>query len=126
MQALDALVRSSSNGKLVCESPVFVSDPERALALYRIAQEALKNTTRHSQAESVEVSLSLREGNYILKICDDGCGFIPNEDDKTIHGLRMMRKRAELLGGTLECKTAKGMGTTIMCRIPKETIDRKY
>lgn len=95
------------------------------IALYRICQEALTNSYRHSGTIRQEVRL-YREGDMItLYIRDWGKGFTapplhgPTATERAEHiGLRGMRERVGLVGGTLELYTALGQGVTILVRVP--------
>jgi signal transduction histidine kinase len=81
---------------------------------YRVAQEALENVVQHADAQRVTVSLKRTEGRLTLEVSDDGSGFAPESivsEDR--FGLRGMRERAELIGGTLEVENRSGQGTTI-------------
>jgi signal transduction histidine kinase len=79
---------------------------------FRIAQEALANTARHSQARLVEVLLDYDADSVTLTIVDDGCGF-DTSDPQSGLGLRSMRERAELIGGNLTIKSQLGEGTLV-------------
>ena len=87
--------------------------------LYRIAQEAMNNISKHARAKSVEVMIEKRDDLIVLIIQDDGKGF--NVKSKQAHskgiGLIGMHERAELIGGTLEIESASG-GTTVFVRVP--------
>lgn len=85
---------------------------------YRVAQEALENVARHADALRVRVSLRQTEGQLVLEVSDDGTGFAADEADASEDqlGLRGMRERAELIGGTLEVESREGQGTTIRLR----------
>jgi signal transduction histidine kinase len=87
--------------------------------LFRIAQEALTNVARHSQATEVIIALN-RKGNEVhLRIRDNGQGFDPDEKAK-VHGLGLagMQTRAEGCGGTLHVKTSPGHGVEIEIECP--------
>jgi signal transduction histidine kinase len=92
--------------------------------LYRIAQEALNNTTKHSNADRAEVILDAREDSVRLIIEDDGTGFdIEARSEaarKNGHGLGLvgMKERVELLGGSLELDSKPGSGTTVFVTVP--------
>ena len=86
-------------------------------ALYRVAQEALTNITRHSGANSVEVDLVWVDNQVSLVIADDGRGFQVNASDGKGVGLQSMRERVEALGGQLEVKSGSGSGTRIVARL---------
>jgi two-component system NarL family sensor kinase len=92
-------------------------------ALYRIAQECLGNAIRHAHASTVDVHLAYGTTSVHLKVEDDGIGFmldggraIAGRPDS--FGLRSMRERAELLGGSLQLASRPGFGTTIRVSIP--------
>ena len=88
--------------------------------LFRMAQEILSNTLRHSQADNIEVSLRENYGNIVLRIADDGVGFDPQKDDKTAsYGLANIKERALLLGGDAKVISAPNKGTTVEIRIPQ-------
>lgn len=95
--------------------------------LYRIAQEALTNALKHANASSVTVHLTAQEGQVILEICDDGCGFDPvlvgglHVDDPGGMGLTNMRERTEKLNGLFAITSALGQGTTIRVQVPMKT-----
>lgn len=92
-------------------------DGNLATAAYRIAQEALTNVARHSNAKQAQVRLKLMADILILTISDDGCGFQehknPEIDDL---GLIGMRERAALVGGNLTVESTPGHGTRICFR----------
>jgi len=80
--------------------------------VYRVLQEALTNVARHARARSVSVRLVRDQATVELRVQDDGIGFEPGDDGRL--GLRGMRERAELLGGSVEVESQLGAGTTIM------------
>lgn len=92
--------------------------------LYRIAQEALTNTTKHAQAQEVVLTLDYRDQQAVtLTIEDDGLGF-PADDIRagrtTGLGLRSMRERATLAGGQLLIESATE-GVRIWVSIPNRS-----
>jgi signal transduction histidine kinase len=91
--------------------------PEVEQCYYRVAQEAMENVLQHADAKRLSVLLRQRDGLLTLEISDDGLGFergISTEEDQ--FGLRGMRERAELIGGTLDVESRAGQGTTIRLR----------
>jgi two-component system sensor histidine kinase UhpB len=96
--------------------------PDVALALYRVAQEALSNASRHAQAATIAVMLAGSPRQVTLEICDDGVGFDPSAPaaDNTHHGLGLlgMRERMRMIGGELAIYSAPGQGTRITARAP--------
>lgn len=89
-------------------------DPAVEQAVYRIADEALTNALRHSEARRVAVQLGRQGRTVRLEIRDDGAGFDPERPIPEGHvGLQGMRERAELAGGSLALVTSPGAGTTV-------------
>jgi signal transduction histidine kinase len=93
-------------------------DPRVSLCLYRIAQEALHNVAKHSQARDASVELT-REGNEVhLQIADTGVGFDPVTLEHAGLGLVSMRERVGVLKGDLVITATPGGGTRIGVRVP--------
>lgn len=99
-------------------------DPRLELVCFRIVQEALTNITRHSRAQTVQVSLAASRKWLSLRIRDDGEGFAPNEEDGHLCakgggiGIMGMRERAASVGGSLRITAADGRGCSIAADIP--------
>lgn len=92
--------------------------------LYRIAQEALNNISKHADAKSVDIQLILDKNGVRLTVEDDGKGFerrgLPKAPGrKGGMGLISMRQRAASFGGTLTIESNPGNGTTILIEIPR-------
>ena len=85
---------------------------EEALALFRVAQEALNNVVRHSRATSVRIALSYTANEVRLLVCDDGSGFDPSSKTSGI-GLIGMRERMRAVLGDFQIISAPGAGTEI-------------
>jgi len=93
-------------------------DKTLATALYRIGQEAVTNSLRHSCANTILVELRMDQQGIVLTIEDDGCGFdLGNTTDRNGFGLEGMQERANLAGGRLTIETAKSQGTKICCNV---------
>lgn len=90
---------------------------ERALCLYRVAQECLANAARHSGAREVLLSLSRTGGDADLVVIDNGHGFDTSQRGKGL-GLVSMEERVVLLGGCFEVRSEPGEGTRIQIRLP--------
>jgi signal transduction histidine kinase len=90
---------------------------ESEQTLYRIAQEALANVSRHSAAAHVDLVLTYEGGMATLVVADDGCGFDPGIEHTGI-GLVSMRERAEALSGSLVIDSEPGCGTRITVTLP--------
>jgi signal transduction histidine kinase len=89
-------------------------------ALYRIAQEALTNVSKHGRAKRVVVRLEQAEGRMRLTIEDDGIGFDPEKVNPGRHsgwGLMNMRERIQAHDGSLRVVSAAGEGTRIVVEV---------
>lgn len=85
-------------------------------ALYRIAQEALNNSLKHSSASSVKVEFCSEDNQIALSVQDNGQGFDPSQASQNGGiGMMSMRERIEKLGGSLHIDSAPGKGTQIQC-----------
>lgn len=89
--------------------------------LYRVAQEAIANVAHHANARTLTVEVTLPGTAVMLRVCDDGSGFAPEQAVTAGHfGLAGMRERAELVGGTLTLASRPGQGTTVQLCIEGE------
>lgn len=93
-------------------------DPGRSTALYRAAQEALTNVTRHARASAVEVEVEYAAGRATLTVRDDGRGFDPDVATRRGFGLLGMEERVAAWGGTLDVRSAPGEGTRLTASLP--------
>lgn len=93
---------------------------ETRTILYRIIQEALANVRKHALAKHVSVSLSESEDGYLVRVIDDGVGFVAEESKTTPGhlGLASMKERATLAGGRLSVEATPGHGTTVEVWVP--------
>lgn len=92
---------------------------DAAVAMYRVAQEALANIGKHAQARKVSIQLFCNEAEAALEIADDGVGFEPGMLSTTPgFGLRGLLERARGLGGWAEVASRPGAGTTVMFTLP--------
>jgi signal transduction histidine kinase len=88
--------------------------PEVEHGLYRIVEEALRNTTRHAGASHVQVTLDRHNHHVEMTIQDDGCGFENSSVLQADHyGLQGIRERAEAIGAALTIDSQPGQGTTV-------------
>jgi len=96
--------------------------------IFRIAQEALNNIAKHSEAEWVDISLSKNAGGIELVVSDDGVGMNLDTISQTSAvrglGLTTMRERAELTGGSFSIESTPGEGTTVRACWPIEAQDQ--
>jgi two-component sensor histidine kinase len=92
-------------------------EEELKTAVYRIVQEALDNAIRHARATCVAIDVVDEGAEVRIAVRDDGRGFDPAATSSGF-GLRRMRERAELFGGSLEIASAAGRGTEVRAAIP--------
>src|SRR5262252_3909445 len=90
-----------------------------ASQLYRIAQEAVRNAVEHGAAREVLIKLTFGHRDMLLTVHDDGEGFNTKTNGHGM-GLRIMRYRAQCIGGSCEVQTGSGKGTTVYCHVPLE------
>lgn len=104
----------------VDEESCRITDNAMATNLYRIVQEALGNAVKHARGVTrVQISLDVQDDIGILTVTDDGCG-IPERREHTGMGLKIMRYRAALAGGSVSVVSKDGAGTRIECRFNPE------
>ena len=96
---------------------------DHEIVLYRVAQEALTNVTRHARASSARVELTETAETVVLEVHDDGVGFDPAAEEQQggldHFGLAGMRERVELAGGTWTMWSRPGAGTVLTASLPK-------
>jgi signal transduction histidine kinase len=95
-----------------------IRDNVVAMHLYRIAQEAINNATKHGKATSVLVSFVDDEKATTLRIVDDGEGISKTAKESGGMGLGLMYYRARLVGGVLSIEEPHAGGTVVSCEIP--------
>jgi len=105
-------------------APALEMEPARApaaieRACYRIAQEALTNALKHSQAHRIEVEVLTANGTIGVDVRDDGLGFDAAKARRGL-GLAGMRDRVTLLGGSFVLESAPGQGTRVRAIIPAD------
>jgi two-component system sensor histidine kinase UhpB len=97
------------------QGPIPNLGPDAELAVYRIAQEALTNAVRHSNASEVTVSLACSDGDLLLSIKDNGAG-LP-DDAIAGGGLTGMHERAMLIDADLEVASTAREGVEVTLRL---------
>jgi signal transduction histidine kinase len=99
-------------------------DSEIETSLYRVAQEALTNVSKHAHASRVWVDLWERNGWVELAVKDNGSGFDatawPSGASRGHFGLLAMREQVRMAGGRFEVKSRPGWGTLVRVAFPRE------
>ena len=86
--------------------------------LYRIAQEAVRNATRHAHADRIAIRLSAQGSAVRLEVRDNGIGIPPRAGFGRGVGVRLMEHRCSLIGGTFAAQSVPGSGTRVVCALP--------
>ncbi len=120
--ALDQLVLPASASGLDVRVRVDdvsgVSDDAVAL-VWRAAQEAVRNATRHARGSRIDVSVHRHGRQVSLRVADDGVGFVPGAfSHHGRFGLRSLHDLAAEAGGHLDVETGPGRGTTVVLEVP--------
>ena len=107
-------IRGQINAKLSSKLPVSVEQ-----VLFRVANEALNNTLKHSGADTVIIDITTDNSHVSMKIRDNGHGFA-TDDENFYAGMGMdnMRQRVEKLGGTFYYESQPNSGTDIVVHVP--------
>ena len=100
------------------EESVRPRDAGAALHLYQIAQEAIANAVRHGGAREITIRLAAAPEGGELTVTDNGRGLPPDAATRGGLGLRLMRHRAALFGGTVEVGPGESGGTKVRCGFP--------
>jgi signal transduction histidine kinase len=121
--ALDELATKTSrltslNVSFEERGDVTISDPEKAMHLYRIAQEALNNSVRHSGCTEVRILLERRQDRLCLSVADNGKGLPEHSEVSDGMGLKTMNYRARTIGANLQVESSMALGTHVVCVIP--------
>jgi PAS domain S-box-containing protein len=87
-------------------------------AIFRIVQECLTNACRYSQSDKVRVEVRQSDGRAHIEVRDWGVGFDPAGVEQGHYGLRGIRERARLLGGSASIDSAPGKGVCISVNLP--------
>ncbi|GBG11179.1 two-component sensor histidine kinase [Paenibacillus sp. MY03] len=121
-QALKALIEELQQ-KIPMEITLEVDEtitllPAAEDHLFRIAQEALSNTLRHSKADKMHIRLMRLDNRVHMTLQDSGIGFDLEVKKQTSYGLLTMEERVNELGGSMQMMSQPGEGTTIHLWVP--------
>lgn len=115
LDALDSLAKVTATVhpcEFKCEKPVIVNDSKLALAIYRTAQESVRNAVEHSQGTKITITLREEKGAIGLCVTDNGRGLDPTCPPRFC-GLKMIEAYARNAGATLTIETGSNSGTTV-------------
>jgi two-component system, NarL family, sensor histidine kinase UhpB len=114
---VEQLRRSGLAAELRAEGDFSDLDDDVQLVVYRVAQEALTNAARHSEAQRITVSLRRAGRGVELQVSDDGRGFAFEQSERGL-GIGGMRERALLVGAELTIESRPGRGTAVRLSVP--------
>ncbi|MDI1319380.1 MAG: sensor histidine kinase [bacterium] len=120
LEELAASVQRQSGVRCYYESghPPLVNDSTTASHIFRIAQEAVRNSIRHAHPTALNLSLTSDSQALVLSVRDNGPGLPATPGSKAGVGLRVMAHRAKLIGADFTLESTPGEGTHIRCRVP--------
>ncbi len=114
--------RTAIGCQLTVEGKARRLDPGVELALFRVAQEAMRNAERHGHASQVNVRVAHRRKRMVLTVSDDGEGFEVPDLTALVGGKHLglvgIRERARLVGGVCEIRSSRGRGTRVEVSVP--------
>ena len=114
--------RINSAGKfkvtLLKETELLPLPIERQLMLFRIMQEALNNSVRHSQGKNILIQIKDNDSYINMTIADDGIGFDSTSEDLKGVGMIHLNQRVAILGGSIHINSKPNHGTSIVIDIP--------
>ena len=134
LEALEDLAEQArSVGQIECYFRALVSkkpvEPQTAMYLFRIAQEAVHNALAHSQASRVLIRLSIKRDTVVLSVRDDGVGFSEKElrsyNMPSRIGFPIMHHRSRAIGAKLEIKHLRRGGIEVICTVPQRKSPRR-
>jgi PAS domain S-box-containing protein len=112
--------------RLDYDSQVFVRNHAMATHLFRLAQEAVSNAVKHGRATEISIHLKADPGWIYLGVSDNGAGFSPEKTPLSNGmGLRIMKFRAGMIGGTLTIERNPQGGMIVMCTAPNPPANGK-
>ncbi len=118
----DLARRTRETFEVACEveaqEPLAELPPATATHLYRIAQEAVINAVKHGHPRQILVRLQSKGGQLLLEIDNDGQPLAQAAGDQEGMGLRIMRYRSELIGGTFALGLDPEQGVRVRCSVP--------
>jgi signal transduction histidine kinase len=112
---LEVVERMPIPTRLLCDQPIARLPATLESAAFFVIAEALANGLKHSQADTMSVSLDVRDDELRIEVTDDGVG---GAVQKTDGGMRGVADRVEALGGRVRVESPHGLGTRMLVRLP--------
>jgi signal transduction histidine kinase len=122
--AANAQARNNIACRFTCDEEVLIHDEVAGNNLYRIAQEAVNNSIKHSRAKNISIGLGAVEDEVTLTVKDDGIGFPESPDPALGMGLHIMNYRAKMIGAFLDIRRGAGGGTIVICSFHNQTVQK--
>lgn len=114
-------VEKDSDAEIRMQLDQVVASSVTQLLIYQIAREVLHNAVKHSDAKTIEVTLTSDSGGIRLVVKDDGVGFDPMAVDREVHfGLQLLADRVDAAQGVLYVNSEPGGGATLVATLPAE------
>lgn len=100
---------------LLVNGAEYTQDTQTEMVLFRMVQESLNNTVKHSKAKNIKVQMDYDPDTFVLSVTDDGVGFDPAtlSPAETGIGLKNMQNRAALIGAIFTLNAARNEGTQV-------------
>jgi PAS domain S-box-containing protein len=122
--ALKALVSSTEamlgvRCQFLHDKSVSIKNPIEEKQIYRIIQEAITNAVKHGKAKNISIKLLSTKIGTVISVKNDGRNFPKFPPRRKGLGLKIMKYRAELIGGSLDIRKGDKGGTVVTCTLPK-------
>jgi PAS domain S-box-containing protein len=101
-----------------CDKSVSVKNLVEAKQIYRIVQEAITNAIKHGKAKNINIKLRLTKSGTVLSVKNDGLDFPKLSPRIKGMGLKIMKYRTDLIGGSLDIRKVDKGGTVVICTFP--------
>ncbi|WP_153800041.1 sensor histidine kinase [Foetidibacter luteolus] len=110
---------ASMQTSFTCNCAELYLSPEQTIVVFRMIQESFNNILKHAKATQINIDIDADVSNTKIKIADNGCGFDTQKLNslETGIGLKSIKQRAELIGGSVNLLSQPGQGTTVQIHI---------
>jgi two-component system, NarL family, sensor kinase len=93
-------------------------EPKEQVIAFRVIQEAIQNSIKHSGAATMQIDIAQEEGKINISVADDGQGFDPEDKTRSGIGIMNMKHRIKLLGGSIRWEAGQSAGTKVSIVLP--------